>query len=441
MTPGLTFSGPGIMQKILWVSLFAFIAFFIKSDSVFASVLVSYTSSYADSLNSSASAWSDSYPDSRLSIGSGWSGSVYSLMVYARCTSCTSVSNLKLVLIGHTDPRYTSSSQSTYNSFERLYLTSTSTFVTATTSSYFTLNPSLYYTIRFVDDSTGNVDVFGSASSTQNYTHGTSSMPTGFVPYFILNTVPDFTDATTRIVSVSSPTNGGITSTTLVDFAYTYFIGSDVFNYAGLEVRDTTVGQTINTGGEESSILASGYSAYSSRVSLSSGHSYLWRPYLRSTDGSYLYGNWRTFYVVSNNTMSTTTDPTNIQQPYVPASTTPVTIGSTTSTTSLSIYDSTDWCNTAVAFNIIATKFPFSYICDFSLVVRELGGQEATTRDIVVHMPANIASSTPSLVLLDASVVGEYEVVKSVRTLIKYALWLMFAMYMLFAISRVLTRY
>ena len=112
------------------------------------------------------------------------------------------------------------------------------------------------------------------------------------------------TDFTTRIISVSSPANGATTAGTSVSFTFDYYYNDTTlphYDKAGISLQDITGFQDINT--PEENIMASGGSTYSETITLTSGHEYLWRPYLRNSATSTpatLSGDLYTFFVISN---------------------------------------------------------------------------------------------------------------------------------------------
>lgn len=110
-------------------------------------------------------------------------------------------------------------------------------------------------------------------------------------------------DTSTRVIENISPANISTTPTTFVSFEYDYYFNDTthlgVLDQACVEISDTTVSQQVVPSCE--SIVASGESTFSEGRVLTSGHTYLWRPYLTSstTEVGRIYGDWWSFAVVS----------------------------------------------------------------------------------------------------------------------------------------------
>jgi hypothetical protein len=168
----------------------------------------------------------------------------------------------------------------------------------------------------------------------------------------------------TRIVSEDTPPNGSITGSTSVGFTFQYYF-NDVadfgrYDLAGVELQDLT-NFSIGIGPPESAITASGYSTYSQTKTLTTGHEYMWRAYLRSASTTEkIFGGLTTFFVVSN--------------PY------PIDLNSQTTSTG----STTEQFSSGLTglFNGITTGPPFGFIFSVISAVRTLN-----------------ASSTPSVYL------------------------------------------
>jgi len=111
------------------------------------------------------------------------------------------------------------------------------------------------------------------------------------------------TTTLTRIVSINSPSNGGVTASTDVTFNFDYYFNSvtdfDVYNNSIIHLRDYTAVQQIIT--DPQPIIASGGSTYNAVLGLTQGHLYGWEACLAGTgvNGSLLCSNTQTFSVVT----------------------------------------------------------------------------------------------------------------------------------------------
>lgn len=144
--------------------------------------------------------------------------------------------------------------------------------------------------------------------------------------------------STTRITTITSPTNGSTTSGGIVDFNYSFFNGSEGYDRYGFELRDIT--GSFQYTAKESSITASGNNTVSTTTSLTAGHLHLWRPYLkRNSDNNFIYGNWISFDVS-----------------YASSSSTPLILGNEYATST------TGFLPFLNISKLLQTKAPFAYI-------------------------------------------------------------------------------
>jgi len=76
----------------------------------------------------------------------------------------------------------------------------------------------------------------------------------------------------------------------------------------------------------------------------------------------------------------------------------------------------------------ICSKFPFSYVCDFGLVLQELDQTGDAPSVISMEFPSVFGkqASTTAFVILDPATIQSGGTVPYLRTAIEYALWLMF---------------
>lgn len=139
------------------------------------------------------------------------------------------------------------------------------------------------------------------AAGFRAFSYGSANSSPGTNSYFILNGSQDTT--ATRIVEETSPGNGGTTLSTSVTFTFKYFFNDTAdfgrYDQAGVQIEDESVFQ--ESSGVEQAIVASGYSTYTAAKTLTTGHLFLWRGYLRGiSSGQYVYGPWQSFAVVTN---------------------------------------------------------------------------------------------------------------------------------------------
>jgi len=145
---------------------------------------------------------------------------------------------------------------------------------------------------------TGTVSFRGSSTASSTCIAGCPTN-TGQPFYAVTSSAAPVVSTDSRVVSVNTPTQFQQTGSATVDFSFTYYSGDPLVTFAGAELTDTHIGQNIYY--EESVILGSGYGTSTRSLTLTEGHGYTYRPYIRNSDGSVrLYGESITFWVVSN---------------------------------------------------------------------------------------------------------------------------------------------
>lgn len=144
---------------------------------------------------------------------------------------------------------------------------------TGYSSSLRTMYPDRYYVLEF-QGASSHLFVWGSPSG---------------VPYYVFSGAS--ADLTTRIIGINSPADGATLAGNVVPFSFTYFFNSasSTYDTAGLTITDITAGQNIVPPPSES-ITADGESTYSESLTLTSGHSYTWSPFLSGGTDSPLNG-------------------------------------------------------------------------------------------------------------------------------------------------------
>lgn len=190
---------------------------------------------------------------------------------------------------------------------------------------------------------------------------GTSTTPTG--ENFL---------GTSRIIAYNSPTYNVSTSTSvLFDFDY-YNSGYEVFDKAGVEIRDLTA--QFQYAPIEEDVNLVGFADYSQYYTLIAGHAHLWRPYLKNSASSSvptLYGNWVGIVDVVTASASST--------PYLASSTT---------ATSTAFFD---FLNVPY---LLQTKVPFAYFYQVSNLLTNLSSTTATSTGSVTYDFGEYASGT-----------------------------------------------
>jgi hypothetical protein len=158
-----------------------------------------------------------------------------------------------------------------------------------------TFNPSEFYSLELF------------SNSTHGQFWGTVSQP-----FYILNGTS--ADTSTRIIQINSPTNGSTVAGNTPTFSFNYYYNSatTTLDTAGVNIQDVTVSQEI--AGPTEAITADGESTFSEPYALTSGHTYLWTPFLASSTNPAVgvQGPSSTF-TISTSALATTTVPTVFQ--------------------------------------------------------------------------------------------------------------------------------
>jgi len=94
-------------------------------------------------------------------------------------------------------------------------------------------------------------------------------------------------NSTSGITNVTSPIN--LTDLDgLINFHFAYFNGIPSYDYVGFTLRDLTRNQSAVA--QESELFSSGSGTFDLNLQLLTETSYSWRPYMRTSGGSYTYG-------------------------------------------------------------------------------------------------------------------------------------------------------
>jgi len=104
----------------------------------------------------------------------------------------------------------------------------------------------------------------------------------------------DSVSTSTRIVSVTYPISGSVSTSTTIYFRFKFYNNTsddDPITSSGVEVNNLTTGTQFAPPLTDS--LSSGLNTNNSIITLPSGSAYMWRPYITSTStGRIIYGDW-----------------------------------------------------------------------------------------------------------------------------------------------------
>jgi len=177
---------------------------------------------------------------------------------------------------------------------------------------------------------------------------------------------------TSRFIAYNSPVYN-LATTTYVNFNFDYFnSGYEVFDKAGVEIRDVTAQYALVPVEEDVNLV--GFSNYSQNYTLTAGHAHMWRPYLKNSASSSvptLYGRWIGVVDVVTPSASST--------PYLASSTT---------ATSTAFFD---FLNVPY---LLQTKVPFAYFYQVSDLLTTLSSTTATSTGSVTYDFGEYASGT-----------------------------------------------
>jgi len=291
-------------------------------------------------------------------------------------------------------------------------------------SHYMPVDASKYYVITAYDVTTSGTYTLrdaGILASVSNPCVSTCGA-LGAIYYKIYQAVPP--SSVSSVSAFSTPTAFQTTSSTLVNFAFTYN-NANTYDFSGVALTDTTVGQQIAF--TERSITSSGAGSFSAPATLVSGHWYTTQPYIRdSGSGQFLYGPWVVLNVLGGFNNLNSNSPALNQ----------VDDSNASSTLQNSIFG---------MFNVpqlLQTKFPFSFIFGLALNYESLTTTDATSSASsfpVVELDygtlAGISTSTRNalparVVLLSTTTVSTFlpdPIRNTFRLLAAASVWLSFA--------------
>jgi len=308
-------------------------------------------------------------------------------------------------------------------------------------SSSTALDPTKYYALTFASGASQVGRLWGASSALNgyqcNWTGGSSGSCVGS-PYYVLTTINTYSQQ--GIVDIVRPLQYTTTATASnVNFSFTYWVDTSqgFYDIVGFTLDDVTIGQSLDTTGATSSIIASGLSTYSGYMDLISGHTYKWKPYMSDSTGvkTRIYGQSSLFYVVTNTTHSNA-PLVPYTNPFATTSWTGTnnfatsTGGTATSTGVISLIASST-CMAGIMYAqkdvTLNTKFPFSYICDFRQVLVELSqGDGSTQGDLYYALPMNTTyAGSSSVKIVDKSAIAQMTVVVKAKELLANAIYLM----------------
>jgi len=206
-----------------------------------------------------------------------------------------------------------------------------------------------------------------------------------------------------RIVKVNSPVVSPTPSTS-VPFSFDYYnTGYEGYNEAGAQIKDVTA--QFDVVPAEVAVNSTGLATYSSTYTLTTGHGYLWRPYLRnssSTTVPTLYGPW-------TGMIDVVTDSASSSSPYITAN---------ASTTAFF-----DYLNIP---QLLETRLPFAYLFQIKNLLGSLATTTSTFPELVLHIGATTTPIHMNVTILSSSTVlmftGQNNV-NDMRDYIAAALW------------------
>jgi len=225
--------------------------------------------------------------------------------------------------------------------------------------------------------------------------------------------------STSRITNIYEPLSASISTSTTVIFDFEYFnndVVSDVYEYSGTELTDTTVGTNVLT--IEKPILTSGLGEYRKSVLLQSGHQYIWRPYLRTASSTKLYGDFNIFSVVTNPN---------------PFSDGLLDISTTTASTTVQVF----LMKYLSLKSLIENKYPVSYLPQMIALLQDNATLEGAVDfpSLTLEFDNYDHSATTSLeVFSTTTIAGSFPptVLSTARTMISYSVWISFILFVTF---------
>jgi len=209
-----------------------------------------------------------------------------------------------------------------------------------------------------------------------------------------------------RIVKPNSPLVSP-TPSVVVPFSFDYYnTGYEGYDEAGVQIKDLTGAFEVVPA--EVAITATGLATYSSTYTLTAGHGYLWRPYLRNSGSSTvatLYGSWVGMVDVVTASASSST-------PYLSGE-----MGNSSSTPFF------DYLNIP---QLLETRLPFAYFFQIRSLLGSLATTTSTFPELVLTVGATSSPIHIQFTVLSSSTILMYSGQNNVNTLRDYigaALW------------------
>jgi len=333
------------MRKGAFILLVLGASFFIPTTSYGAVILSQGDYASATSTSSTNDYWQ--------TLGTGISGTISTVDFIMQRTHGAD-HNVTWSLYSYDDAGYTTGQTLVDNT--TFTLSTTTAHVISRTSTY-SFNPTKYYVFVFSASGGESFNVFGTnydsfaggqiCANGPNVNCGTSLFKDYYFYIRSLGTVQN----NTRIVSLNAPLNGATTVSTTVLLDIDYYFNSAIdygnYTYVGTDVKDTSNSQIILT--DSCDIVATGQSKCARSVVLTEGHFYLWRAYLGSNQGNFIYSPWYSFSVVSG--AGQTILPTTDEQ----------------ATSTLEAFAQVPF---NFFFDTVFSKWPFSWALEFSNQIR-----------------------------------------------------------------------
>jgi len=344
--------------------LFDFFVFLVFIGVVHASDVV-----YSQTINSSSGTTPSTQNGVVQTLGTGISGIGHEITVDFALTTRTSATAINVNITQCDDAAYSVNCASTNEGNIVSGITGTlgaASRVLVFASDY-TFDSTKYYkwSLNIQGFSSEVLQMFGSAAdvySGGNCKDNAGSVITGSVDcYFVitgtLTTEVPANYSNSYITGINSPTNYSTTASTSVSFSFGWFNTSlEGYSLAGIRLSNTTKGQSILVP-EKSALATTG--TYTQSMTLISGDSYSFKPYLRSaTSTGYVYGPTYYFNVVSAaHSMSTVSG---------------MTVSGSTSTPD-------DLLQSFSIGDYIMQKFPFNWVTGIAAVIGVMQSQTSTT--------------------------------------------------------------
>lgn len=230
-----------------------------------------------------------------------------------------------------------------------------------------------------------------------------------------------FTDAITNVVSpVQFQTFLTIDD---VNFVFDYSLSQiPTYTFAGIELIDVTNSQTIFVA-EKVLSATSTLGSFNTIMNLGVTGIYQWRPYLRTASSSYLYyqgGEFFSFSLAPSTPLIIDFDILSI---------------ATDSLQSIPAYpfgtSSLLWTSGDSPLSFLMTRYPFSYIADFTNILADFYDITTTGTTSVISYSYSIASTTGTIVFIDPTSTTSlaFDLTRTLRYIGSLGLWFLFAFY------------